>query len=390
MSVAAIVFSMSLVDEIYWYFAYHYAYSFDSINYLYNTRHACGMYEAPTDSKIPEPGMQTWDSVISTYQNSAHSGWIVSQPSLSLGLCNRILDISSLFILAIATNRTLWIEWDMHVALSDTGQTVIGIESFDQLFDSPLHDPRFKPPHSVRTNETYQVDKACLLHGAATSPDLNRDLMHDKEVAISAGCDWWGGLLLKNPHYKHTIFKGLNFTTGFPVLFRSLFKLRPPIPQPVECSWLIQYRSRLSTTRWRKHPIDRFIECAMAKGMSHREFRSTWIVTDDKDALIESASPQSKRLMSIMNLPADEERCEGQCGNRYAMETMYRLTQCKHAVLSFGSSFGSCITSLAGIKDIYRVGRFGECHEMPSDEPTDMNTVSRYGNTATFMSTMNP
>ncbi len=77
-----------------------------------------------------------------------------------------------------------------------------------------------------------------------------------------------------------------------------------------------------------------------------------------------------------MNLPAYSESCRGPCGDRQALETMHTMSKCKNAVLTFGSSFGSCITSVAGISRIYRVGRCGDCHVRPGNdgEPMDVNT----------------
>ncbi len=201
----------------------------------------------------------------------------------------------------------------------------------------------------------------CLFHRVAHSPDLKAEFEH--QVAIKASrCDWWGGLALHNPHYSNTIFKDLNLSTGFPVIFRTLFNLRPPIPEPVECDWMIRYRYKLAAPDWNALPIDDFIHCAVSRGMTVSNFRRTWIITDDKTQLLRHASPWARKILDRMNLLAYSESCCGPCGDRQALETMYTMSKCKNAVLTFGSSFGTCITSIAGISRIYRVGRYGDCH----------------------------
>jgi len=330
---------------------------------------------------LPVNEFKTWDHLISNHMTSNHDGWLISEPPVGHGLCNRILDITSMFILSIATNRTLWVEWGEQATLAYNYIEDIGMSDFESLFNSTFHEARFRPPQSI-IDEAQPVDE-CLLHRAANSPNLKAEFAN--QVAIKATrCDWWGGLVLHNQHYSNTLFNGLNFSTGFPVIFRTLFNLRPPIPEPVECDWVIQYRFKLPAPAWNAQPIDDFFKCAATGGMTVSNFRRTWIITDDKPQLLQHASPEARRIMSMMNLPAYDESCRGPCGDRQALETMYTMRKCKNAVLTFGSSFGSCITSLAGISRIYRVGRYGDCHVLPGNgEPIDVNTNSRYGDTLT-------
>ena len=373
------------LEEIQWYFVYYYAFEFDSLNYLYNTRVNCGSRGRDIIKREPVAN-QSWDSLIALHLNSAHSGWIIAKHPVSFGLCNRILDITSLLMLAIATNRTLWIEWDEQGPVQLNPVEPAAMTAFDDMFNSSFRDSKFRPSSSVMEKAPV-MDRACFLHHVATSSDLNADLgLSDNDAIVFAGWDWWGGLLLRNPYYGPGLFNGLNFSVGFPALFRHVFQLRPPIIQPGDCSWVIQYRFKLPEPRWRRLSIDRFLECAIARGMMPSDYSTTWIITDSKRKMLEQASPDSRKILSLMHLPEEEEGCRGPCGDRKAVETIYRLSQCKHAVLSFGSSFGSCTTSFAGIQNIHRVGRFGDCHALPVDEPFDMNTVSRHGNTATFLS----
>jgi hypothetical protein len=366
-------------DEMTWYAAYHHAYLFDSTYHTINAYINCQNHKHDPLLNINTP-TQSWDSVISNYKESSHDGWVISQHPVSLGLCNRILDTVSLLLLAIATNRTLWVEWTAQNDSVVNSEGVLATSDYDELFHSPIHNHSHRPSADV-LDQAVSIDNSCFLHDMASSPN-----MYPGIAAIThTGCDWWGGLLLKNIHYKESVFKGLNYSVGFPILFRLLFNLKTPPPPPVECSWLIQYRTQLGHPKWILNPIDQFIDCAISRGMTYKDYKTTWIVTDSVDSLLEHASPLSKRIVSHMNLPEERKSCRGPCGDRQTMESMYRLSQCKHAVLTFGSSFGSCITSLATTPDIYRVGRYGDCHRLPTDQPYDMNTVSRLGNTATYL-----
>jgi hypothetical protein len=70
------------------------------------------------------------------------------------------------------------------------------------------------------------------------------------------------------------------------------------------------------------------------------------------------------------------------------METMYRLSRCQSAVLTFGSSFGACIANLAAAPRQFRVSHFGDCLPGATDGLVDVNTYSRHGNIATYLTQM--
>jgi hypothetical protein len=377
------------MEEFLWYFLYYYADRFNSLDHFFNTRLNCGIgVHDKMQHNNKFMANQSWDSLIAPHLDSAHSGWIIAEHPVELGLCNRIMDITSLFMLAIATNKTLWIEWEEQGPVQLNPVEPVAMTAFDEIFNSPFRDPKHRPPSSVM-KRVHRMSRTCFMHHLATSSDLNADLMLSANDAVAfTGWEWWGGLLLRNPHYGPTLFHGLNFSTGFPALFRHVFQLRPPIVQPVDCSWVIQYRVKLPEPKWRRSSIDRFLECAIARGMAPSDYRTTWIITDDKKKLLEQASPESKKILSLMHLPEEDEGCRGPCGDRKAVELIYRLSRCKHAVLTFGSSFGTCTTSIAGIQNIHRVGRFGDCHALPVGEPFDVNTISRYGTIATHISRM--
>jgi hypothetical protein len=85
----------------------------NSVYHYYDKYARCSVVTAkPVHSVQPVQVFdKTWDRLISDHMTSSHNGWIISAPPVEHGLCNRILDITNMFILSIATNRTLWVEW---------------------------------------------------------------------------------------------------------------------------------------------------------------------------------------------------------------------------------------------------------------------------------------
>lgn len=219
------------------------------------------------------------------------------------------------------------------------------------------------------------------------SVDLNRDF-DAKYIRIDTA-EWWGGLLFRNKAYADTVFKGLNLVEGFPLLFRSIYTLRPPeVSPPKRCSWMIQYRTIWPPPRYTA-PIKSFLDCAHAKGMTPEDYSTTWIVANDPAALLLSGvDPQTLNVLRAMNLPKEKTTCRGPCGDRHAMETMYSLSRCSNAVLTFGSSFGSCIANLAAAPRQFRVSHYGDCLEAVTGDPIDVNTYSLHGNIATYLAQM--
>ena len=383
MAVVAIVIILvvSLKDAIGIFFVYHFAFYFDAIDSVLR----CPVHQKIGAVPSASSANRSWEDLITDQLNSPHSGWIVSKHPVTLGLCNRILD--TILDMAVATNRTLWIEWNEQPQYKMNPVEIVGSSSFQSIFNSSFHETRFRPPDNItdRIPHILLASSDCFLQQIVGLSDLSLIFMNHSVVEITR-CDWWGGLLLKNPQYARTVFHGLNISLGFPIIFKSLFKLHPPFPQPVECSWMIQIRVDLPPGPWlHAAPTDDFFRCAFAGGMTHLDYKTTWIVTDNKRRLLQRSSPKAKQMLSMMNLPTEEKTCRGPCGDRRTMETIYKLSHCKRAVLTFGSSFGSCITSLAGVSQVFRVGRYGDCHALPSAEPYDMNTFSRYGNVATFL-----
>jgi hypothetical protein len=106
------------------------------------------------------------------------------------------------------------VEWHEQAKFTYNYIEEIGMSYFESLFNSTFHEASFRPQQSI-LNGAQPVDD-CLLHRVANSPDLKAKFEY--QVAIKASrCGWWGGLALHNPHYSNTLFKNLNFSTGFPV-----------------------------------------------------------------------------------------------------------------------------------------------------------------------------
>lgn len=373
-------------DIIITYLYYHYGYYYEYIGYQYDTLIQCKWQaHRVTQPVVKNPSASTamsWEGLISTHLKSEHSGWVIAKYPVDHGLCNRILDITSMLLLAIATNRTLWVEWEEQAQIRYNYIELVGMSSFKSLFNSSFLDNHSKPPNEILST-AFHLDDHCFLHQAAKSSDLNMYFMNRMAIRYHR-YDFWGGLLLQNPYYSKTVFSGLNFTLLFPTMFQLVFRLNHPIPEPEECNWMIHYRYKLPAPTWYTPPIDEFLKCAITRGMEPKDYERTWIVTDDREKMMEHASPWALGIISTMNMPSEKESCRGPCGDRQAIEIMYKMAKCKHAVLSFGSSFGSCITSLAGINTIHRVGRYGDCHTRQYTEPIDVNTRNKFGTMMTY------
>jgi hypothetical protein len=321
----------------------------------------------------------SWDTLISNQLAYTRDKWVVSTPPVGLGLCNRILHSLSALMFAMATNRSLWIEWEEQPYQYITSNEYAGMSSYDSLFVSEFHNTRFRPPlHLIKTALNVEHNM-CFLNRVRFSSDLNQD--YDAQVLRMESGDWWAPLLIKNQ--ANTMFKGLKLTDGFPLLFKSMFALHPPTIEPKKCSWMIQYRTIWPPPR-NTAPIESFLSCARNHGLTHEDYNTTWIVADDPVALMTHATPEAASILSAMNLPRPS--CRGPCGDRHALETMYKLSNCKNAILTLGSSFGSCISSLAEANRQFRVSEYGECLvSPPTDGPIDANTYSRKGNIKTYL-----
>ena len=359
---------------------YHFEYYFEAVKWHLKVGCTRGRFASRALNTNPNA---EWGKLISRQLTTVSDKWVVFKPHVGFGLCNRILNSVSCLLLAMATNRTLWIEWEQQNSEQISSNEFAGMSSFDDLFMSDFHDSRFKPPKQLIENAT--LVSTCLLDKLRFSDDLNRDFS-EQSIRIDTG-EWWGGLLFQNKAYANTVFKGLKPTQGFPILFRSMFALHPPHVEPVDCSWMIQFRTIWPPPRYTA-PIESFLACAHSKGMTPDDYNTTGIVADDPATLFQGASPEAARVLAAMNLPKERATCRGPCGDRHAMETMYSLSRCHSAVLTFGSSFGACIANLAAAPRQFRVSHFGDCLPGATDGLVDVNTYSRHGNIATYLTHM--
>ena len=359
---------------------YHFEYPFEIVKWHLFTR--CRYTTTTTAHDARAENHSSWHALLSDQLAYGRDRWVLSRPPVGLGLCNRILHSLSALMLAMATNRTLWLEWEQQPYQYITANEYAGMSDYDALFQSDLHHPRFRPPQPLIDGAVAVPYDACFTSAVRFSTDLNRD--YSARVLRVEGGEWWAPLLFKNRAVKR--FEGLNLMDGFQRLFQAMFTLRPPEPPPVEeCSWLIQYRTIWPPPR-RTAPIEAFLACAHAGGLTPADYRTTWLVTDDPAAMMAHATPDAARRLSAMRRP-EASSCRGPCGDRQAMETMYRLSRCRRAVLTLGSSFGSCIASLAGIDRQFRVSEFGECIPVSTtaDGPINANTYSRSGNLGAYL-----
>ena len=370
--VIALVLLVAYQDCIWIFIRYH------SDAYVAIAKHKLSncLQSSPTHSTETYPNAN-WTELLIRQERNHTDRWVVYRPSVDLGMCNRILNSLSMLLFAMATNRTLWVEWEAHDMEYITANEFAGATSYDELFVSKLH--RNRPSTSIIS--TPVDEPACFIENLRFSSDLNR-VFPQQVVNIHRG-DWVGGVLMKNQAYANTVFKGLNAVEGFPILFRSMFTLHPPQVQPERCNWLIQYR-QIWPPPYATAPFESFLRCAFAHGMTEADYNTTWVMTDDPVSMFAEASPATKAVLSRMNHPSQSHTCRGPCGDRQAMETMYRMSQCRSAVLTQSSSFGSCITSLAQVSKKLMVGRYGDCL-LGNPQPTDANHRGSYGGLPTYL-----
>jgi hypothetical protein len=329
-----------------------------------------------------------WNKFLSNYvRKTSHvNRWLVTKPDVGLGLCNRMLHSTSLLLLAIATNRKVWIEWEEQNYSYISFNEFAGASSYDSLFSSIIRtNATIKPQIDWKT--IVADDKECLYEKLRYSYDLNSEF-ENKDIIRFEGGDWFGSMLFHNSFYKNTVFRGLNLSYGFPILFRFLFS--PKLPNRnqtisrVNCSWLLQYRSI-----WPRKTasIDWFLNCAMNHGLLPGHYATTYIITDDAQHMMDSARDANTiSILNQMNLPK-QKACRGKCGDKGSIQNMYALSNCENAVLTLGSSFGTCHAHLAGAKNIYKVGYLGHCIPSSLNEgPIDANSYCRFGNIMSYLS----
>lgn len=310
-----------------------------------------------SDLHLPFYENNSWELLLENYERFRDPNkFVIFKTQDWQGLCNRFMNSISIFLLAIATNRTLWIEWNTFNVTYITSVERGGIMAYDDLF-APS---RFlnRPPY---LDEDY-FSGGFFPHDHCVSKHArfgNLQKLDQYRVIHFNRYDFWGTHLMNNKRYKNSIFRGLNVTDGFPFLFRKLFSLKKPV-KAKNCSWMIQYRTQWPPPFYTA-PFDDFIKCANSSGLTPADYSSTYVISDNPKKIMDTSSPFTKSILKQMNLPRSRVTSRGRSGDLKTMQTMYELSECKNAVVSLGSSFGSCIAGLAHVQKLFRVGHDGSC-----------------------------
>ena len=313
----------------------------------------------------------SWESLIDNQLQNPHSGLVVYKAEKYQGFCNRMLQAISVLMFAMVTNRTFVLEWDHTDTFSPNPYETIGHSDFASLFDSPFYNqskPSILVSKSVHKQNVDECFAFKLRFGNPTG--LNSSVLY-----LSSG-DFWGTLLMLNPKFKHTTFRNLTINSGFPILFKMLFKPKKKV-KPKACSWFFQYRYNWPSP-YATASFDYYLKCAYENGFSDSDLKTSWIITDNPQNLVSGASYETQRKLLQFNFLEKKKPCRGQCGDNNTIEHMYALSTCQNAVLTHSSSFGVCIAGLANVHTLLKVTRYGECIK-PLYNLLDPNSMSKYG-----------
>ena len=357
-------------------FQYNFAYHWDALSFeLFDP---CSIPK--TGDPIAHPTIQnnSWQKLLHLYESSRNRNkFVVFEQPGGLGLCNRILNSVSALMFALATNRSLWIEWN-ELTPSMQGVEVIGMLSYSDLFNgsTALLKPRCGASCKTVDIIPYCVTKY-MMYG-------NLDYLDRFDVVKINRHDFWGSHLMSNKLYKNTVFNQLNPRDGFPVLFKHIFTMKNPnLMRPRKCSWMFQYRT-IWTAPYTTGVFENFMTCALKFGFQADDYPTSHVISDNPMAISATSSEATRAILKHMNLPKHKVTCRGKCGDEQAMESMYALSECRHAVVPIGSSFGSCIAGLANVQTWIRVGHDGHC-ELAKHGLVDANCVGKYGCRSTYM-----
>ena len=371
----ALVVCVTIYCNIPW-LQYNFAYIWDAMGFEFFER--CSV---PTDGDyvVHQPiTNNSWHKLLHNYQTSRNRNkFVVFEPSRGLGLCNRILNSVSALIFAMATNRSLWIEWNENLPVASSKE-IIGMMRYTDFFNggAALHKPNCQPEcYSV------EIDPYCITNYMKYG---NLDSLAAYDVIKVNRHDFWGSHVMSNRQFKNTVFNELSAREGFPILFRFIFSMKNPnLMRPRKCSWMFQYRTIWSAP-YATGPFDNFISCALRFGLKSHDYSSSHVISDNPMAITATSSEATKAILQHMNLPKHKITCRGKCGDEQSMESMYALSECRYAVVPIGSSFGSCIAGLANVHMWIRVGHDGHC-ELAKHGLVDANCVAKHGCRNTYM-----
>jgi len=301
--------------------------------------------------------------------------WIVVPTEPAAGMCNRIMNLLSALLLAIATERTLLFDWNTIPAQKWYAQQTetIGHSGYDQTFGSP---PIMFSYRDVLQYFGVTDTKA----GSATIDWRHRDFlvnlrtrdmdqMYPHSVIFVQRFDWWGPLLLANRHY-HPLFHTVTASDAFPILLRYLFPLKAVDQQTLDttppCSWFVQIRRK-----WERKtaPLSQFVQCAENNGYTTSDATVSYLASDTSESPLNSGLTPVSTTYCRSGAPD----CD-----RNTLKTMYALSKCTTgAVLTATSTFGACIAGLGRIPKVFRVTDTGQCQRLRNSDPAlDVGVLS--------------
>lgn len=282
--------------------------------------------------------------------------WVIASFHMHTGLCNRMMNVVSCLAFAMVTGRRLWIDWESWPISRINEHEMMGIEGYDQLFSSEL---RGVAPSLKLREKAVNIDSSgySLLrtHGFMRPMIFAHDLntVFPYQVVKISRVDFWGALLLAD--YGQA---------NFGMLFKALFTLKGEQPRPESCSWLLQRR-----TKWARivpPSMGKFLQCARSHNSTSDFDGNVWLLTDED---LKEELPDGVQLVE-----PNISHVRGKGGDRTTLESMYRMSACKNAVLTTVSTFGSCVAALAGAKTQYEIFEDGRCQRHRFIDPIDRGT----------------
>lgn len=279
--------------------------------------------------------------------------WVIAVFDRHDGLCNRMMNAVSCLAFAMLTGRRFWIDWKSLPVTKINEQEDMGVEAYDDLFISELSGP--EPSYSLQRNAVHIskfpfFERSGFLRPMMFAHDLNAVFPY--QVISIRRYDFWGALLLAD--YGQAIFG---------VMFRALFTLKGDEPPKEQCSWLLQRRTKW--TRFAPPPVSQYVQCAQSHNSSDMD--NIWLLTDaESDENIESG---------VKLVEPNILHVRGKGGDRISVESMYRMSECKNAVLTATSTFGACVAALAGTGSQYEIYEDGHCGALRFVDPVDRGTM---------------
>lgn len=316
-----------------------------------------------------------WINILKRYVKSVHNvglstlatyrpRWVIANVHPSAGLCNRIMNILASMAFAMATGRVLLFDWNkMDPFLHVDGKEWMSSSNLEDIF-APLPFAYNLQDAKEKFGTFYEQNKAnnyVVEHGDLTFLhdllNIDLDVKYPQSIIIMNRYDWWAAPLFENPFYKNTVWP--IGTTSSQEIFSELFKFlfAPKIQYtPEKCDWLIQHRSNWD--RSTAH-LKSFEKCAESHGMKPSD--NQMIISDSQTYASQSKLPIGCRK----GLQCDQE----------AIQTIYSMSQCSHAILTHTSTFGACITGLWGISDVFLVKADESCIKKQYMDPIEAGVL---------------